>query len=214
MSPRSLAPLLALVLAACSGQIEPGATPPEEPPAPEDEGLAPPERDPIAPAEVAPGRRLRRLTADQLVASLEVATGERWADYERFAGSLGRADFAEVTEEGRELNVTFEKLASDAARATCAAALEKDLEGREPGVILHHVGVAHRDPADLAANLKHLQLRFLGVRVVDDADPRLTPWMDLLTHAPDGTPIEDATMATRWEAVCIGLATHPDFLTY
>ena len=27
MSPRSLAPLLALVLAACSGQIEPGATP-------------------------------------------------------------------------------------------------------------------------------------------------------------------------------------------
>ena len=60
MSPRSLAPLLALVLAACSGQIEPGATPPEEPPAPEDEGLAPPERERLAQAPLAPPIPARR----------------------------------------------------------------------------------------------------------------------------------------------------------
>ena len=38
----------------------------------------PPDRDPVGPTDPAPGRRVRRLTADQFARSLQVATGQAW----------------------------------------------------------------------------------------------------------------------------------------
>ena len=70
----------------------------------------------VDPEQVPETKRIRRLTADQFFASLQVATGQEWDDEEQFAATLGRPDFAEVTVEGREMSVGFAKLAGDAAR--------------------------------------------------------------------------------------------------
>ena len=201
--------LMLLALAGCNGQIGDSASGEPEPEAP---ATVAPERDPVGEATLPAGRRLRRMSAEQFVASLEVATGERWADYEGFAAAMGRADYGEITEEGLELNVTFEKLVEDAGRATCEDAVAADVEGGE--TILRHATLADRDPAKYAANLEYLYMRFLGQPLAEN-DARLTPWLDLLSAArPGDAEITDTVMQRRWTAVCVGLVTHPDFVSY
>ena len=56
-------------------------------------------------------------------------------------------------------------------------------------------------------------LRFHGFDV-SDGDPRLAPFQAILDGAVPGTPPANELEASRWEAVCIGLTTHLDFLTY
>ena len=165
-------------------------------------------------------KRIRRLTADQFFASLEIATGQRWDDQEEFAATLGRPDFAEVTVEGREMSVGFAKLAGDAARETCRRAVEQDRNTADAAArtILRRIGSTEQlDPfdANVGDNLRYLVLRFHGVYATDDADRRLQPWFTLLQ---DGLSATDegrfAEAEDRWIAVCTGLALHPDFLTY
>lgn len=169
-------------------------------------------RESAGPADVPPARRVRRLTAEQFHRSLEVATGHPWSRYEQFAGALGRPDYAEVTDEGLELSVTFDKLVHDAARETCSRTLADEFGGGDPAEheILREVTIGSRDVDAYRRNLRYLHLRFLGADVPVD-DPRLNPYLDMLTYpAPVGT----GQMAERWTAVCVALATHPDFLTY
>lgn len=172
----------------------------------------PPARDPIGPTEPEPGRRVRRLSAEQFARSLQIATGQSWSRYQTYAETLGRPDFGELTDQGLELSVTFDKLVHDAAREACGRAVDLDRTSGST-VILRDARPADRgDRAKYIANLKYLMMRFLGVAIDADDDPRLTPWLTLLDGEP--VPTTDVTMATRWKAVCIGLVTHPDFLTY
>jgi hypothetical protein len=174
----------------------------------------------VDPEQVPETKRIRRLTADQFFASLNVATGQRWDDEEQFAATLGRPDFAEVTAEGREMSVGFAKLAGDAARQTCRRAVEQDRETADQAlrVILRRIETMEQlDPfdANVAENLRYLALRFHGVHITDDADRRLQPWFMVLQDGLDAT--DDGRFAEtedRWIAVCTGLALHPDFLTY
>lgn len=174
------------------------------------EDPTPPTQDPVGPAEIAAGRRIRRLTAEQFHRSLEVATGQTWSRYATFAAALGRPDFGDITDEGRDLSITFDKLVHDAARETCAEAVAADRRGGD--VVLRAATVADRDEALWTANLQYLYRRFLGFAIDDAADPRLAPWLTLLRGAEAAAT--DDVMAARWTAVCVGLATHPDFLTY
>lgn len=211
----SLALFVSCLLGACTGWVvEPGSDPDFD--GPTTEGVDDPDRHSLGSAEHDDTRRVRRLTADQFHRSLAVATGQEWADYEDYANALGRPDLAEVTEEGRTLSVTFEKLVNDAARATCRAAIVADRATPEgERVIVRHASLADRDLRPLADNLKYLFLRFLSVEITDDADPRLVPWLSLLMAPPmDGSDMTDTDMEHRWQAVCVGLATHPDFLNY
>ena len=165
-------------------------------------------REPAGGLDGPPARQPSRLTADQFHASLVVATGQPWPAFERFAGAMGRPDYFEVTEENVQASVGFDKLAGDAARDSCAAAVAADVAGGGAGVILRHASATDTDRARLLENLRYLLLRFHAVRVTDDADQRLAPFLRILE-----SPLE-ADMPTRWQAVCIGLVTHPDFLTY
>lgn len=169
-------------------------------------------RESAGPAKLPPARRLRRLTAEQFHRSLEVATGESWSRYEQFAGALGRPDYAEVTDEGLEISVTFDKLVHDAARETCGRAVASEVNESDPleKAILREVTIGSRELDDLRRNLRYLHLRFLGVDVPED-DPRFDPYLDLLTNPP---AVGASAMAARWTAVCVALVTHPDFLTY
>jgi hypothetical protein len=174
----------------------------------------------VDPEQVPETKRIRRLTADQFFASLDVATGQRWDDEQQFAATLGRPDFAEVTVEGREMSVGFAKLAGDAARETCRRAVEQDRGTADQAsrVILRRIAnVDQLDPFDpsIGDNLRYLVLRFHGVYATDDDDRRLQPWFTLLQDGLSATDEERfADAEDRWIAVCSGLALHPDFLTY
>ena len=174
----------------------------------------------VDPEQVPETKRIRRLTADQFFASLNVATGQRWDDEEQFAATLGRPDFAEVTVEGREMSVGFAKLAGDAARETCRRAVEQDRGTADQAsrVILRKISsIDQLDPfdANVGENLRYLVLRFHGVYAIDDDDRRLQPWFTLLQDGLNATDEERFVEAQdRWIAVCTGLALHPDFLTY
>lgn len=159
------------------------------------------------------GRRVRRMTADQFHASLIAVTGQPWPQFEQYAAAMGKADFANVTTEGRELSVTFDKFVHDAAFHSCAAAVADDVAAGSMGTILRWADISDRDDGQVRQNLQYLLLRFLSQDVGDD-DPRADPWMNLLTAQPQGEPVDDEQMQQRWIAVCAGLATHPDFLTY
>lgn len=164
-------------------------------------------------AEEPAGRRMRRMTAAQFHRSLVTVTGQPWPLYEQYAGAMGQADFAEITDEGRELSVTFDKFVHDAALHSCAAAIAADGDGSDAGTIMRWVSVSERDLVKIRRNLDYLMLRFLGQEMGDD-DTRVEPWMDLLTAEPDEGELDDELMRERWTAVCIGLVTHPDFMTY
>jgi hypothetical protein len=110
--------------------------------------------------------------------------------------------------------VAFEKLAGDAARDSCHLAIVADVATATPEdrVIMRYSGPDDTDRALEIENLKYLLLRFHGVRVERDDDPRLSPWLSILRAA--STSDRPPTMANRWKAVCIGLVTHTDFFTY
>lgn len=186
----------------------------------------PPGMEGEGPAEHPKARQIARLTADQLYASLRVVTGQEWEDYDEYAAALGKPDLSEVTEQGKSFSVSFDKFVHDAARATCLAAIEADVgagegegdtggEPQEP-VLLRHADASERDHAKYVENLQYLLLRFLAVEVDDPEDSRLKPWLTLLeAPPPEGEDeLTDERMAERWWAVCVGLATHPDFLSY
>ncbi len=221
MSRFVLAGLLATSLVACNGQVgDPPVPMPTQPGVGPGDPGAPPVVDPNAPtpvpigtAENPLGRRVRRLTADQFHRSLQVATGQSWNDFERFAASLGRPDYAEVTEQGREVSMTFAKFVDDAARDTCRRAIDADRASGAPGVILQGALVGDREPAVLEENLRYLFLRFLG-QALPPGDPSLEPFMRILTLRDSDRDLSDNEMRDRWWAVCVGLATHTDFLTY
>lgn len=234
---KSLAPFAATLVLGCSGGdgASPNAnptdagsltTPPPTMPAP-DPAMPTPTHPPITPVTVTPvtsadrlgARRVRRLTAEQWNASLTVATGQAWTDWEENAEVLGRPDFTMTTEEGEQMSVIFEQLILEAARQTCGNAVDADrADGTQ--VLLGDVDLSAPVEQDRSANLQRLLLRFHGHEITAADDTRLSPWRSILD-----APMEPADLGTRnataadveaarWEAICIGLATHPDFLTY
>ncbi|MDX2012070.1 MAG: hypothetical protein SFW67_17890 [Myxococcaceae bacterium] len=191
MSARSLC-LLLVTVAACT-------EPP--PPASRRDALSPPARAP------------RRLSAAQLHAAIEGATGEVWrgpativdplsytgtrdapdADLLKlYAAGLGAPDFNYTVQESLEPTITFAKYAEDAVRATCTAAARKT-----PSTL---VKVSGDDEAARRANATALVLRFWG-DVIEPSSDEVNGLLEL--HGQGG-----------WAAVCVALATHPRFLTF
>lgn len=144
---------------------------------------------------------------------------------EAFAATLGRPDYVTSTNESIEPAVTFAKLASDAARVACRTAVKADIEGKSPPPrILRHASASDTRTSNEAAvrkNLSYLALRFWGRHVGAD-DPQLAPLLTLFDKASTATAGTDAngtkritaTPADGWRAVCIAMATDPQFLTY
>ncbi len=163
-----------------------------------------------------PGRYVRRLTADQLGASLLVATGQPWSRFESRAATLGRPDYYQTLTEGEQLSPAFLRFADEGARESCGAAidLEITLTRAADRPILGGLDMAAPDMALRRANLRRLMLRFHGFDLTDDADPRLAPFLAILETTLPGSPPPAELEASRWETVCVALATHLDFLTY
>ncbi|WP_394832687.1 hypothetical protein LVJ94_39905 [Pendulispora rubella] len=180
------------------------------------------------------GRAPHRLSVEQLRASLLAATGYTWmasrvvndpdslagvtylpdADMlEALAATLGRPDYVTSTSEAIEPAVTFSKLAGDAARSSCRMSVKADTTAAEKERRILRYATAKdtlvSNSDAIRRNLSYLVLRFWG-RTLAPNDAQLAPLVTLFekaTAAP-GTPVEG------WRAVCIAMATDPQFLTY
>ncbi len=143
---------------------------------------------------------------------------------EALAATLGRPNYVTSTSESIEPAVTFAKLAGDAARSACRSAVQADVAGKESPHILVHATAKDthaKNPAAIDANLSFLAMRFWGRRIAP-GDPELRPLAELFekaSSAPAGTDSNGtvrtaAAPADGWRAVCIAMATDPQFLTY
>ena len=212
--------LLALVVTGCESST------PSEP------GPEPVELAPIGEGQVLPPllgadegvRPRRRMDLDQLSASIqEVTGGSGWTELQGdqevdvlvdvLGPTLGYPDYIERTSEDLSTSVLFQKFLGDAARQVCAGTIGRELA--LPGstaVLMLHAGpdqLWDEDPDAIVANTSYLLLRFHGTRL-EPGDPRLDPWLWLYRS----TEHTSGTAAAAWNAVCVGLITHPDFYTY
>ena len=164
-------------------------------------------------------RDRRRLDLDQLRASIVAATGYAWLDddgrdrFELLASTLGRADYRNNTQEDRSPSLVFQKFLADAAHSVCGSLVEAD-EGRPEGERIFFVDARREDsvesaPEAVEANIRHLLLRFHS-RAVEPGSDALDAWMWLHESASFVSP----NPRLGWNAVCVGLITHPDFYSY
>ncbi len=143
---------------------------------------------------------------------------------EVLAATLGRADYVTTTKESLDPAVTFAKLASDAARSACRASIDADVQSKGERRIVRFVGTSDTVASNsdgVTKNLAYLALRFWGRRI-EPADPELRALTQLFDRASTAPPSRDENGRERnasrppdgWRAVCIAMATDPQFLTY
>ena len=165
------------------------------------------------------GRDRRRLDLDQIDASILAATGFGWVDdegrnrFDQLASTLGRADYRNTTQEDRTPSLVFQKFLADAAHSVCGKLVQTD--SSRPSVdrifFLHaEIGDTVKANHDAVEdNIRHLLLRFHS-RVVEPGSDTLDGWLWL--HESAGFVSANPNLA--WNAVCVGLITHPDFYSY
>ena len=173
----------------------------------------------LLPVVEAATRSRKRMNIDQLSSSISnVLKGNTWklgnADqFEALAGTLGKPNYLDLTNEDLEPTALFQKFLDDAARSACAAAAAQDTGVLvEDRALLRHVSATDTlatAPEKVMQNLKELLLVFHG-KDVADGDPLLAPfqWLYTASEKVAGDPV------VAWQTVCVGLIVHPDFYTY
>ena len=176
-----------------------------------------------APPGAVPVRGRKRMDIDQLNASIRAATGgigwtqvaggktvDMWV---QLSATLGKPDYLTSTQEDLSPSTLFEKFLGDAARSVCQDLMGREVEAPpEQRVFLLQVSATDTSTTNAAAvveNLRVLLLRWHGRSYAADAT-QLVPWQwlfDSTVHIT-GDPI------AGWNAVCVGLMTHPDFYSY
>lgn len=206
----ALVALVALVVAGgCEGPPGPRPLAVEAHPIPT-EGLRPPSvTDPGGP----PSRARRRMDLDQLDAAFQRVLGTAWVENNQnqltaLAATLGKPDFVERTDEDLTISPLFQKFLDDAARKLCADLLAAERSRPAPARIFFtavDVDADSRGP-ELDAELAYLLLRFHGQPADGGA---LDVWRHLFVNVAAA-----AGPSQAWNAVCVALITHPDFVTY
>jgi hypothetical protein len=166
-----------------------------------------------------PTRQRKRMNIDQLDDSFQVVSGGlTWTvggknQFSALSSTLGKPDFADMVIEDLTPSTLFEKFLQDAALNVCEALVAKDAKAKPADrVFFVHAeptSTVAKDAAAVDKNLAYLLLRWHG-RQVPPGSPLLENWRFLLS----GVQKSAASPQAGWQAVCVGLATHPAFYTY
>jgi hypothetical protein len=163
------------------------------------------------------GKAPRRISVSQLAASIEVTTGQKWKQLDQLAPSLGKADYALVTQETYEPTMVFAKFLDDGAREVCLLAAKADLAATssEARVLSRDVKDQVATPTSIPAeavrqNIQTLSVRFWGSPL---RGAELDDWAQLFSRlATQGEAAKKPEHA--WAALCIAFLTDPRFFTY
>jgi len=179
-----------------------------------------------------PGGGIRRLTVDEVGASVPIVAGkdengnaitwtvkkngvtfDGYAD-QGYGASLGRPDYVGVTAENPEPSPLYAKFARDMALDVCGKMMKADLAraAGDPATLWRKTKVdGTATAATNQENLQYLILRFLGLRVATD-DPMLVALETVRAEAA-ANPKDPAgnAEAQGWHAVCVALFQDPAF---
>lgn len=199
------------------------------------------EPDDPAPVEVgeranAPG--IRRLSVDQLEASVSVIAGSdlagdaiQWTqnrdgtvlnayDDAVFGKVLGRPDFVFETEQDRSTSPHYVKFAHDMALAVTQKMIEVDVARADDDVptIWRHAPVDGSATAEqINENVRYLVLRFLGLDLTD-SDPQVlalvAAYEATLSAVEEPDLLPYGPSVEGWRVVCITLFDDPAFHLY
>jgi hypothetical protein len=194
-------------------------------------GPALPADHPPVPGEPV-SRRTNRVSIAQLKATFPVVFGNdaqgrpitwtvsvgasRVNGFDAFAGPLGVPDYLLNTEEALEPSPLYLKFVNDAALDACDKALLADwgrIE-RSARTLLRHVELGATE-AGVVENLKYLKLRFHGVKATEaDVQPLKALFSTVVRSAAARAVPSDDLAREGWRAVCVALATAPEFHLY
>jgi len=167
------------------------------------------------------GRQPRRLSVDQVRASLQALLGqtyrggawvfdpldpqgEAWREdadlLDAFAGALGRPDYNYTVSEALEAGMTFAKFVQDAARSTCRSAIEADIAAAAGSrhlllTVDEEDTLASAEPA-IRTNISTLALRFWGREIAPDS-PEVDELIAVFSAAATAPEWVDDVGATR-----------------
>lgn len=179
-----------------------------------------------------PGGGIRRMTVDEVGASVPVVAGKdengnqiTWTvkkgattfdgyASEGYGASLGRPDYVAVTSENPDPSPLYAKFARDMALDVCGKIMKADLAraAGEPSTLWRKTKVDGTATATTnQENMQYLVLRFLGLRVVT-GDPMLAALETVRAEAVKNPkdPAGNAD-AQGWHAVCVALFQDPAF---
>jgi hypothetical protein len=197
------------------------------------------EHPPLDPPMRAP--RPRRLTVDQLAASLAVVAGKDskgkaivWTYSQvgkkankpalldnNLAPTLGKPDYVENMVEPRNPSPLHLKFIDDMARDVCAKMLAADTDRIAKGTADKDAVLARfaklddtKDKAAIRKNLRFIQLRFLSQYVAQDDVAATTRLEQVFEAAAAGAKTAKNQAKEGWAAVCVAVLTSPAFHIY
>jgi hypothetical protein len=142
--------------------------------------------------------------------------GKQENGFEVFAGTLGVPDYLINTDEALDPSPLYLKFMDDAARDACDKALIADYgrSERAARTLLRYVDLGATE-AGVSENLKYLKLRFHGVKATDADVERLKGlFVTVVASAAAGANPTETHTREGWRAVCVALATAPEFHLY
>jgi hypothetical protein len=170
------------------------------------------------------GRAPRRITVEQLKASILVTTGRQWSQIDILAATLGQADYALVNAEATEPNMVFTKFLEDGAREVCLATALADLGKAaaadrvlSPLVSTTQADLTALTDAEVRANLGYLSTRFWGQALTgSELDTWVKSFKALANASKVVVPPATALAPKQqvWGGICVALMTDPRFFTY
>lgn len=174
-------------------------------------------------------RATRRLTVDQLAASLPIVCGNdekgqpiTWtvksganqlpALAEGGLGAiLGKPDFVLATDEPDDASALYVKLMEDMARDVCGKMVTADL-ARTDRVLAKFAPIdTVGDGKAIDQNLRYLSLRFLSHKVADEDVEGIAGLRKIYDSVVSSTAKAGEKSREGWRAVCVGLLTSPEF---
>jgi hypothetical protein len=178
----------------------------------------------LNPDPAASSRELRRLTIDQLQASISRVTGGlSWRngntdEFERLKTTLGVPNYLDTTNEDLDASLVFQKFLGDGVRAVCTEAIANDtLMEREDRVMVRFVEMSQdwesaddEGKAAIDENLRYMKLRITGRYVAPDDEVGVARLRWLFRSVARATGETDRA----WRAVCVGLMSSPEFYLY
>tara|TARA_B100000609_G_scaffold199691_1_gene206780 strand:- start:8298 stop:8936 length:639 start_codon:yes stop_codon:yes gene_type:complete len=161
------------------------------------------------------GRLGRRLTLAQLRTMIpKLFDGMTWEDsrgnnlFNRYARTLGEADYIYLTSTNRQATALFMKFMDDMATNLCDRAVSKDLAEKDESkrmVVL--------DQKDIDRTLRHLRLKFHTIYVPESTNKGIKQLRELYDNVLTQTGGSSST-SRAWRSVCYAVLTAPEFFAY
>jgi hypothetical protein len=161
------------------------------------------------------GRAPRRLTVDQLKASIQTTTGRQWSKIDSLAATLGKADFAISVSHSTETNLVFTKFLDDGAREVCMAAATADLTAAANARVLSKIVPSGKDFSTMTdpqinETLDKLAIQFWGSPLGSAEKPLwATTFKKIALKAKTIAKPEQA-----WGSMCVAFMTDSRFIFY